>query len=124
MSDTGDPIAELPAGGYPPGVVPHLAVPWRLDRSGRAAIVDQDTDAEVLQTIRVLLSTRPGERQAVPRYGVADPLFFDADEEPTLDELADAVAEWEPRATVELVDRAVDDLGGVGAVVGVAHGGR
>ena len=112
-------LEDLPTGGYEPGVVPHLRVPFGLDLRGRAAIVDQDTDEEILQTVRVLLATRVGERAALPSYGLEDPVFFDFGEAPSEDEVIELVAEEEPRASVQHVAQAIDDVGLVTSTVGL-----
>lgn len=122
--ETPTPIAELPRGGYPTGFVPHLRVPFGLDRSGRVAVVDQDSDAEILQTVRVLLATRIGERAALPRYGMSDPTFRPARSSMTVEEIAEAVREEEPRVSVDQVSRAIDSLGGIDIVMGVIDEGE
>lgn len=78
----------------------HLAVPFRLDPRGQAATLKQDSPAEVAQSVRILLDTRPGERLMVPDYGVDDLTFVDAIDDGWV---ADAVQTWEPRATVDIV---------------------
>lgn len=82
--------------------VPHLAFPFRLERDGSAAVLEQDTLDEVAQSVQVLLMTHEGERLEVPEYGVAD-LVFAA--EPDLEGISAAVEEWEPRAASRVVDQ-------------------
>lgn len=78
--------------------IPHLTVPFRI-RRGTALTVEQDTRAEIRQCVRVLVATLPGERSLVPAYGLADLAFTDPDDAPQA--IAEAVREWEPRATVD-----------------------
>ena len=89
--------------------IPHLRVPFRIGRNGAAETVDQDTDVEVAQSIRVLLGTRPGERLVVPDYGLDDPTFLPVGEVLDASVVADLVARWEDRANVRHVRRAIDD---------------
>lgn len=98
--------------------IPHLAVPFELDQRGHARTVDQESDEELLQSVRVLIETRPGERLIVPDYGVDDLAFVGPDD---LGEewLADAVADFEPRATVEIARTAIDESGRTEALVEV-----
>lgn len=79
--------------------VPHLKIPFRIDRTGSASVLEQDEVSEVAQCVEVLLSTRVGERLEVPDYGVDDPVF---DVEPDLEEIASAIEEWEPRAASDI----------------------
>lgn len=90
--------------------IPHLAIPFELDRRGSARTVDQDTDGDVIQCVRALVESRPGDRQMVPRYGVDDLTFAPADAIGE-DWVADVAAEFEPRATVNTTQRAVDGSG-------------
>lgn len=52
-----------------------LAHPFRLERNGAVATVEDDTDDANAQAIAVLALTRKGERVLVPRFGLTDPLF-------------------------------------------------
>jgi phage baseplate assembly protein W len=97
--------------------VPHLRVPLRVLPTGNAATVEQDTDTEIEQNIRVLLATRPGERLADAEFGVPDPLFTGPDEAA----ISEALERFEPRARVELtVDYDTDDPGRVDVTVALS----
>ena len=85
--------------------IPHAALPMRLDRRGEPAIVEQDTVVEVAQSVEVLIRTRPGDRSLSPQYGIDDPTFNPAAE--SLVGLTDVAQRFEPRATVEVVERAI-----------------
>ena len=93
----------------------HLKVPLELDRRGRYATVEQDSDDDVTQSVRVLLLTEPGTRLVDPAFGVH--LLFTRD----LDDLADLVAEQDPRAAPVHVQAVTDQLGA--AAVTVTTGG-
>lgn len=73
---------------------PHLALPLRVDGTGRFATVEQDTPSEIVQNVAVLLATPIGSRVEVPEYGSPRPEFSG----PDLEGMASSVAEWEPRA--------------------------
>lgn len=91
--------------------VPTIEWPLRLDRRGEPRTVDQDSVAEITQSVRVLLQTRPGDRPTQPDYGYSDPAFQPA----TPGELGTGVADieaartWEPRADATIVRAAVTD---------------
>lgn len=72
----------------------HLALPIAVTGSGRLATVEQDTEADLAQSVALLVDTRPGERRAEPGYGVPDPLFGGVD----LAEVTQAIVTWEDRA--------------------------
>lgn len=79
--------------------VPHLALPFRIHANGSANVLEQDTRDEVAQSVRVLVSTREGERIEVPAYGIPDLVFDVQSPEHIID---GAVEEWEPRASIVL----------------------
>lgn len=84
-----------------------IAFPPRIDSQGRLAwSVGED---DIVQSLRILLSTGPGER--VGRHGWGAGLGRFLFEPNTLDthtliarSVADAVARWEPRVRLESVD--------------------
>lgn len=84
----------------------HLKVPFALDVRGSARTVTQDTPADVTQCVAVLAGTRPGERLVVPQYGIDD-LSFSTFGEVDDATVADAVAEWEPRAGISIAREGV-----------------
>lgn len=91
-----------PAATDDPTAAPVLVLPLRL--VGRSlATVTQGSSQELQQSVRLLLDTRPGERQATLDYGTPD-IAFDRDVDPAIIEAA--LSEWEPRVTVTVtVDR-------------------
>jgi hypothetical protein len=52
-----------------------MSFPFRLDVTGAVASVEQNSDAWVEECVAVATLTRPGEREQVPTFGVADPAF-------------------------------------------------
>lgn len=79
-----------------PPQAPTLAYPFRVV-NGRTQVVEQDSDAELAQSVYVLLATEPGERAEEPSYGLADLAFTPTDADEDLEAIRAAVAEWEPR---------------------------
>lgn len=84
----------------------HLRLPLELAADGTFVTVAQGSDEELVQSVRILLGTRPGERVAVSGYGIPDPTFRTVHRP---DEIVDAVRVWEPRATAEVVVRAASE---------------
>lgn len=85
-----------------------LSLPLRVAADGALAAVEQDSPAEVAQSVALLLATRPGERRSVPDYGTDDPTFTGLD----VDEIHAAIEQWEDRAdpaTIQLVITGVTD---------------
>lgn len=78
----------------PPSSPQHLAVPFQIDNTGSAVVVDQDSFLDVAQCVQTLLATPQGSRLELPQYGVPDPTFTDGH----LSGLEQAVQQWEPRA--------------------------
>ena len=78
--------------------VPHLRIPFALDVTGGAAVVEQDSLGEITQCVTQLLGTVIGSRDVVPTYGIPDPTFSG----PSQSEITNAIAAWEPRAAVSV----------------------
>lgn len=75
---------------------PHLAFPARLGPDGRFVVNEQDTDAEVADSIAIVLLWPQGTRESIPDFGVPNQLFHSGGVDPL--ELRTAVVASEPRA--------------------------
>lgn len=94
------------------------AFPVETDSGGRVRLVGGATDVE--QSIRLILSTTPGERVMRPAFGCAIQRYAFATVDTTTltlieDAVRDALVRWEPRIEVldvdaELTDPAVGEL--------------
>lgn len=74
----------------------HFTLPVRVAADGSLTTIRQDSEQEVAQSVRVLLSTLLGTRGALPAYGVPDVVFAPP---ATINRaLEGAVSQWEPRA--------------------------
>jgi phage baseplate assembly protein W len=82
----------------------HLALPLAVTSRGSLAALEQDSPAEVAQSVALLLSTEPGERRSVPDYGYESPIGQGID----VDEIASVIEEWEPRADPARVEVTLD----------------
>lgn len=76
--------------------IPHFSLPFRRDTHGRCVVNEQDSDAEILDCVEVLLATERGSRMEVPEYGVPDQVFRQGGAD--LNAISSAIARWEPRA--------------------------
>lgn len=81
-----------------------LAWPLRL-QAGRIATVDSESDEAQAQHVAVLLSTRPGERVAVPNYGTPDQVGVREYDEQAI---GAAMDRWCPDAVLVDLDAALD----------------
>lgn len=94
--------------GDPPGPVVgpvRLAMPLRI-AGGRVATVAQDGPEDIAQSVALLLATLPGERRSIPDYGLADLLGSGY----SIEDIADAIVEWEERADPADVEFALNTL--------------
>lgn len=86
--------------------------PMRTDATGRIALVAREREIE--ESIRLILSTAPGERPMRPAFGcaIADFVFAPADAA-TAGQLAfevrAALERWEPRIDLDAVNVSYDD---------------
>jgi phage baseplate assembly protein W len=89
-------------------MAPHFALPFRVNTSGSAAVLDQDSEEEIAQCVRVLMSTTVGERIELPDYGIPSPVFSTMSTHDDAD-MAAAVGKWEPRATALVHSTVIDE---------------
>lgn len=76
---------------------PKLSFPFRLRANGLSAVVvEQDSDAEILDCLEVLLSTEKGSREEVPTYGIEDQTFKEGGID--VEQVLMDITKWEPRA--------------------------
>lgn len=88
--------------------VPVPEWPMRLDGRGEPRTLDQDSAEEIAQSVRVLLSTRPGDRPMRSAYGLDDPTFQPSDL--AASGLQRVASRWEPRADVDVVRDVAADV--------------
>lgn len=86
-----------------------LSFPVRTDATGSVALVDGDR--EIVESIRLILATAPGERPMRPEFGCAihDLVFAPADSTTAGQiayEVRQSLERWEPR--IDLADVVVD----------------
>jgi phage baseplate assembly protein W len=89
--------------------VPKLKLPFRVT-NGAAEVVEQDSFEEVRQCVEVLVRTPVGTRIDEPSYGVRDQTFKEDPAGSDIEDLVEAIEEWEPRAVYTLDDDDVEDL--------------
>lgn len=81
--------------------VPKIRMPFRVVGPG-IELTEQDTIDEIGQCVYTVLATEVGSRVEEPEFGITEQAHrkLGADK----DEIAEAVEEWEPRATVNEID--------------------
>lgn len=80
----------------------HLALPLALGQDGFFATLAQDSTPEVLQSVKVILLTEPGERLAVPEFGTDSGAFVPVD----ANQVTAAIDRWDTRANPDVSIRA------------------
>ena len=96
-----------------------ISFPLRVDQSGAIAMTSGASDID--SSIKMILTTAPGERVMRPMFGCRIwELLFEPINANTMGLMGEAVREaisrWEPRVTLENVD-IVPDPGSIGAVL-------
>ncbi len=89
-----------------------LALPLQVNARGEIALVDGDQD--IMQSIQIILGTRPGERVMRPEFGCrAQELLFEPRDSAVAARMQwfvlEALQRWEPRIEVTGVDVTADD---------------
>lgn len=97
--------SDTPYDPYSPSVTPipvvtlaHLASSMTLAPDGTFGFWIQDTIDEVAQSVSMIVGTELGDRTVVPMFGVPPQPF----QGPNKNQLAGAIAEWEPRAVADV----------------------
>ena len=84
---------------------PQLKVPFQMSGS-KMAVVEQDSDDDVVQCVTAIMRTRTGTRPDDPLMGVPD--FAFSENGADLGVIRSVLAKYEPRATImteqELID--------------------
>lgn len=88
--------------------IPHLAFPIRFE-SGAFVTDRQDGNNEVTAAVRSICAFERGTRIERPDFGINDPTLKEMPID--VDDVARAIADWEPRAYAEL--EVVLDLNGI-----------
>jgi phage baseplate assembly protein W len=94
-----------------PNDIPHLAFPIRF-AAGYYVTDDQDTNSEVTTAVRNICAFERGTRIERPDFGISDPTLEVMPID--VDDIANAIAMWEPRAEAEI--ETIIDLNGVETV--------
>lgn len=100
--------------------IPHLKVPFKIDANG-AAVVDQDSDDEIIQCVDAICRTPRGLRLDSPDFGIDEVVL--RENGPDRDKLQRAILYWEPRARVAIDIQSPDNLAGLFQIVEVNVGG-
>lgn len=87
--------------------VPKLRVPFSITGS-RAEVVEQDGDEEITQCVEAIIKTPIGSRVEEPNLGIPDFAFTPSGTD--LDEIEDAIEDWEPRAAFTLSEDEIEDM--------------
>lgn len=86
----------------------HLQLPLSLAPDGSFSTVSQDSVEDVAQCVEVLLRTEQGSRIEEPDYGI---LHHEFDTTSGVEDVTDAITEWEPRASATLgIEQGDDEL--------------
>lgn len=78
---------------------PHFQVPFNFTADG-AAVVEQDSDDDIVQCVSAVCRTPRGMRLESPDFGI-DELVL-REQGPDKDKLERAIVYWEPRARVSI----------------------
>lgn len=101
-----------------------MSFPPRVGADGR--FVWSQGEANIRESITVILKTEPGERVGVPDFGAGLARFlFEPNNAATharvMDAVKRALARWEPRLNVEALDMAVDPADAESALLTVTY---
>lgn len=87
-------------------VIPHFDFPLKF-QSGRAKVVQQDSDDDIANCVQVALLTPRGSRLYVPNFGVDD-LVFSTPNTAQKSKLIAQLTDSEPRASISVIVGVID----------------
>lgn len=81
---------------------PHFRLPLQFGGvKGGALVNEQDTGEDIIDCIKAIIAYPIGSRVDMPEFGIPD-LLFRQENATVLQQVRDAVAEWEVRPTVDV----------------------
>lgn len=99
---------------------PRLSLPFRIE-GAHAAVNERSSLDEIRDCVQTIIRYPQGSRPELPEFGTPDLAFRQGSADPTL--IQQAVARWEPRASLEITVSVLDDLTDVVAVRVAQAGG-
>jgi phage baseplate assembly protein W len=89
-------------------LIPHFALPFRIDGVRGAVVHEQDSEEEIMDCIETILRFDTGHRPERPEFGIPDQTFAMPEPDVTLVEAA--LVEWEPRIEMDVSPPVLDRL--------------
>lgn len=89
-------------------MIPHFAMPFRIDGPNGAVVNDQDSEQEISDCVEAIVRYDQGRRPESPDFGLPDLTFST----PTVDEVhVEAyINRWEPRVQTTVGATVIDRL--------------
>lgn len=88
---------------------PQFAVPFSME-GGDVKVVEQDSTEDRYQNVKMALAWEPGERLAVPEYGVADQALQENGADVRY--IMNQVQQFEPDVDLDMIAHAVGQMTG------------
>jgi hypothetical protein len=106
---TGVTVSSMPPAQTFPTAPPHLQNLPALDAFGQFLINNQDSYAEIADSVEIIVGTQIGQRTALPDFGILDPTFtYPVDK----NEIVNAINEYDLRANPTITVGYEDVIGG------------
>lgn len=106
---TGVTVSSIPPAQTFPTAPPHLPNLLALDAFGQFLVNNQDSYAEIADSVEIIVGTQIGQRSALPDFGILDPTFtYPVDTQ----EIINAIGEWDERANTTISVGYEDAIGG------------
>lgn len=100
--------------------VPHFAVPFNITSEG-AAMVEQDSDEDIMQCVEAICRTPRNSRLESPDFGIDEIVL--RENGPDRNKLVNAITYWEPRARVAIDITSPDTMDAFYSIVEINIGG-
>jgi hypothetical protein len=116
-TSTGVTVSAISPAQTFPTAPPHLQNLPALDAFGQFLVNNQDSYAEIADSVEIIVGTQIGQRPALPDFGIFDPTFtYPVD----TDGISSAIEEWDDRANPTITVTYEDVIGGGQTNVSIA----
>lgn len=108
-TSTGVTVSAISPAQTFPTAPPHLQNLPALDAFGQFLVNNQDSYAEIADSVEMIVGTQIGQRPALPDFGIFDPTFtYPVD----TTEISDSITTWDERAVPVITVTYEDVIGG------------
>jgi hypothetical protein len=89
-------------------MIPHFAIPFRINGVRGAVVTEQDSEQEILDCVEVIIRYQHGDRPEKPDFGIPDLTF--SEPSPNTNLIKQYVDLWEPRIDMDIGEAVLNQI--------------